>query len=73
MSIWSFIFPSLTFVTVVAQLSADEPPTIQPSRTVGSVYGKTVTAADIGLTAPIDPAVRFDSRNAGNGKRWGVS
>jgi hypothetical protein len=70
-SIRSFIVPTLTFFTVVAQLSADEPPTIQPSRTVGSVYGKTVTAADIGLTAPIDAAVRFDSRNAAQWEAMG--
>lgn len=35
----------------------------QPSHTVGSVYGKAVTAADIGLTMPIDPADQFDARD----------
>jgi hypothetical protein len=54
-------------LTFLALLSADEPPKAPLGRTVGSVYGKAVTAADIGLTAPIDPAVQFDSRDAA---RW---
>ena len=48
------------FATV---LRADEPPQAPDNRAVGTVYGKTVTAADIGLTAPIDVAVKFDSRD----------
>jgi len=42
-------------------LRADGPAKTQSSRSVGSVYGKTVTMADIGLTAPIDSAVRFNA------------
>jgi hypothetical protein len=34
---------------------------------VGSVYGKAITAADIGLSAPVDPAIQFDS---GDTARW---
>ena len=56
-----------TLFTFLALPSADEPLKSPPSRTVGSVYGKAVTAADIGLTAPIDPAVQFDSRDTA---RW---
>jgi hypothetical protein len=47
--------------------SADEPPKALPGRTVGSVYGKAVTAADVGLTAPVDPSVGFDARDT---VRW---
>jgi len=44
-------------------LRAESPATTQSSSTVvGSIYGKTVTAADVGLTVPIDPTVQFDSR-----------
>jgi hypothetical protein len=53
-----------TLFAPLALLSAGEPPSAPPSRTVGSIFGKPVTAADIGLTMPIDPAVRFDSRDA---------
>jgi hypothetical protein len=49
--------------TSLALLSAEMP----PGRAVGSVYGKTVTAADIGLNAPLDPAVQFDARDTA---RW---
>jgi hypothetical protein len=48
---------------IVTCIRAEEPPTTQSSRKVGSVYGKAVTAADIGLTEPVDTAVRFDSRD----------
>ena len=34
------------------------------SETVGSVYGKAVTAADIDLSAPIDPTIQFDGRDS---------
>jgi hypothetical protein len=57
----------LTLFTSLALLSADESPNVPPSRTVGNVYGNAVTAADIGLTVPIDPAVQFDSRDT---TRW---
>jgi hypothetical protein len=52
---------------VVAQLGADEPTKIPPSRVVGSVLGKPVTAAEIELTEPIDTTVVFDSRDKA---RW---
>jgi hypothetical protein len=50
-------------LSCVALLGADEPPNTPPSRIVGRVFGKAMTAADIGLTAPIDPAVKFDARD----------
>jgi hypothetical protein len=53
----------MVLALTVASIRAEEPPSTQANRTVGSVYGKAVTAADIGLTAPVDTAVRFDARN----------
>ena len=52
------LFSSLTL------LSAEEPPNPSPGRTVGRVYGKEVTAADIGLSVPIDPAIPFEAHDA---------
>ena len=52
-------------------LRAGEPTKTLPGRTVGSVYGKAVTAADVGLTAPIDPGVRFDARDTARWKLMG--
>jgi hypothetical protein len=46
-----------------AQANAPPAAAIPPDRAVGIIYGKTVTAADIGLTAPIDRAVKFDARD----------
>jgi hypothetical protein len=40
---------------------------IDPNRVVGSVYGKAVTAGDIGLTEPIDTTVQY---NAADKARW---
>lgn len=40
-----------------------QPPKIDPARVVGRVLGKPVTAADIGMTEPIDPNIVFDSRD----------
>lgn len=51
----------------LAPLSAAEPPDAPGSCNVGSVYGKTITAADIGLAAPIDTTLRFDARDEA---RW---
>jgi len=51
----------------LAGLGAEEPPGTSPRRIVGSVYGKAVTAADIGLSTPIDPAGQFDARDR---PRW---
>lgn len=46
---------------------ADEPAKAPPGRTVGSVYGKAVTAGDVGLTGAVDTGVRFDARDT---VRW---
>jgi hypothetical protein len=48
-------------------LSVEEPPLTPPTRVVGSAYGKIVTAADIGLIAPIDLTTQLD---AGDTARW---
>jgi hypothetical protein len=45
----------------------EEPPTTETDRTVGSVYGKSITADEIGLSAPIDTQVQFDARDT---ERW---
>src|SRR4051794_37463305 len=55
-----------------ATLMAAEPakpdaPQVDPARVVGSVYGKPITAGDIGLQTPIDVSVKFDSRDEA---RW---
>jgi hypothetical protein len=55
------LFSSLT------PFSAEKPTKTPPGWTVGSVYGKEVTAADIGLSAPIDLATQFDARDTA---RW---
>ena len=39
----------------------------EPNAIIGSVYGKTITAADVGLTEPIDVNIHF---NAGDKPRW---
>lgn len=66
---WMLLAPTL--FCSLALLSAEEPAEMPPSRTVGSVYGKAVTAADIGLTAPIDPAIQFDGRDTARWKLMG--
>jgi hypothetical protein len=48
-------------------LNAEEHPNAEPTRIVGTVYGTAVTAADIGLSAPIDPAIPFDASDTA---RW---
>jgi len=63
MRILSLVLLALTTSVCLAPLTAAEPPTSDLSRVVGSVYGKTVTAADIGLTAPIDTSLKFDARD----------
>jgi hypothetical protein len=55
------LFSSLT------PLSAKESPKTPSTWIVGSVYGKTITAADIGLSAPIDRDIQFDARDTA---RW---
>lgn len=57
--------------TFLSPLHADEPPGNRPSRTVGSVYGKAITADDIGLTGPVDPAIQFDARDEARWKLLG--
>jgi hypothetical protein len=52
---------------IFTSIRAEEPASTPSNRTVGSVYGKAVTAADIGLTAPVDTAVQFDARDKA---RW---
>lgn len=44
-------------------IRADEKPGDSPEVVVGSVYGQEITAKDIGLTAPIDPTLKFDARD----------
>jgi hypothetical protein len=63
MRILALMFLTATVFTSLALLSAGETPNVPPSRIVGHVYGKAVTAAEIGLTDPIDPAVQFDARD----------
>ena len=43
--------------------AADKPAKVNPSDVVGSVFGKPVTAAGVGLKKPIDKTLHFDSRN----------
>ena len=66
---WFVLLATLLVCQVVCQvpLSAKEPLAIPAVRTVGSIYGKAVTTTDIGLTAPIDVAVKFDVRDR---ERW---
>ncbi|QDU42119.1 hypothetical protein Mal52_05740 [Symmachiella dynata] len=71
MSIRALLVLALAVYSPLELLSADEPPKVPPSPTVGSVYGKAVTAADIGLTAPIDPTVQFDARDTARWKLMG--
>jgi len=61
----------LMLSTFLSPLHADEPPGNRPSRTVGSVYGKAITADDIGLTGPVDPAIQFDARDEARWKLLG--
>lgn len=51
----------MVFVFHLAASGAQEPKA--PNRTVGQVFGKDITAADIGLTAPIDTKAKFDARD----------
>jgi len=71
MRIHELVLLALSMSTCLAPLSAQAPPTIQQSQIVGSVYGKTITAADIGLTDPIDPTIEFDARDTDRWKLMG--
>jgi hypothetical protein len=62
-----FAFALTMSVNPVSLRADEEPAKTQPSRVVGSVYGKPVTSTDIGLTGPIDPAIRFDATNS---EKW---
>jgi hypothetical protein len=55
------------FFAFLLLLGAEERLAAPPSRTIGSVYGKAITASDVDLTGPIDPALKFDSRDKA---RW---
>jgi hypothetical protein len=61
MRLHALILLALTMSARLEPLFAEDSLAIQPGDTVGSIYGKPVTAADIGLTAPIDTALEFDS------------
>ncbi len=64
MRIYSLVLFALTMSAPLVPLLAEEPLAIPPERVVGSVYRKTITAADIGLTAPIDTSLEFDARDS---------
>jgi hypothetical protein len=57
--IWTAVAPSLS----VGVLAADEPATIPPDRVIGGVYGKSIKAGDVDMTAPVDVSKKFDSRD----------
>ncbi|MCH8840255.1 MAG: hypothetical protein IH831_06180, partial [Planctomycetes bacterium] len=71
MKIHVLVLLALTRSVYIAPLSAEESPLIQPSRVVGSVNGNAITAADIGLTAPIDTSLKFDARDTQQWKLMG--
>jgi hypothetical protein len=64
MRLHALILLALTMSARLEPLFAEESLPIQPGHAVGSIYGKPVTAADIGLTAPIDTALEFDARDS---------
>ena len=45
----------------------DELPAAPTIRTIGSIYGKAITASNVDLTGRIDPAWNFDARDKA---RW---
>lgn len=64
MRISALVLPLPLLLACFAPLRAETAATTQSSSAVvGSIYAKTVTAADIALTTPIDPAVQFDARD----------
>jgi hypothetical protein len=67
MSIRPFLLASLMLWAIVGPLWAAKPVSDSPSRKVGSVLGKSITANDIGLSTVIDPDVQFD---ASDSARW---
>jgi hypothetical protein len=71
MRIRTLIVSALTLSVCLAPLRGEEPAKTRASRIVGSVFGKPVTADDIGLSAPIDPARRFNSTDNAEWERMG--
>jgi hypothetical protein len=63
--ILSAVFIALAISAVTA--SAAEPNAVPADRVIGRVYGKPVTAGDVGLMAPIDVDVKFDATDQA---RW---
>ncbi len=58
-----FVVITLSLTVRFAPLYAQTPGKKPPSRVVGSVYGKAVTADQVGLTLPIDNTKKFDARD----------
>jgi len=71
MTIRGWCFCCLAFVAAMGPMRADEPPPVPASRTVGSVYGQDITAADVGLKEPIDISVKFDARDTARWQQMG--
>lgn len=57
------LFLLLLCLASFARSSAAEPVQFDRSQIVGSVYGKAITAGDVGLSAPIDTTLKFDARD----------
>lgn len=60
---------AVAMFAMAVRSSAAEPDGIDPTRVVGTVYGKVVTAGDVDLKSAIDPAIRFDARDT---ERWNL-
>jgi hypothetical protein len=58
-----FLFLLATF-SVHEFVCAEQSAVIRPEQVVGEVYGKPITAGEIGLTAPVDTELEFDARNS---------
>lgn len=59
----TIIFSMFVLGYGLVPLSSAEPDQLPPNRIVGSVYGKDISAADVGLTGAIDPSIKFDARD----------
>ncbi|WP_416308429.1 hypothetical protein [Neptunicella sp. SCSIO 80796] len=62
-----FLVPAL--VTLFVLYSADVIANLSPNLVVGKVYGKNITAADIGLNEPVDQSIQFSSQDT---ERWNL-
>lgn len=71
MPIRTLLLSTVMLSAPLAPLRAAVPATTQASRTVGSVYGKGVTAEDVRLTVRIDPAAEFDARDTAEWEQMG--